>query len=793
MKPWLPFGWALLALLFVFIVASYAWTVRPSGKAAHSKGALKRLAPLAVLLIPAGFLLGFSLLLYPVAPPKTLVLRSQALLFEEERVEAACLSRIFAAAASSPDSEPPVCYNASRPGQFEAADASAEIAKTMADTLSHDAAELIHPDDWNARWNQEIANQVSSPSVSDLDEVDEDGLSTRGRWSRLAQARATWWHLVTRSDFHDVQPVVDAALDRIVAARAGVDFNDTEAVARIASEAISEALNRTRPAKLAAAEIPSSPPPRRDLPLELVEAVEIAILKLLVAQGNVVAVLAERHMRTDRSADSNPWRALQEDLIDTGNTAHGRPVGLAVLEGSAGSASSLASIVGSPWKQRDATGLTRVYANFRFGVEPGDWQVFIEDLGGNRLSFSCDLVAGAPIVENLDLRDCLPAIALGNGDGLMLALRLEGLLADEANLRLRLEFPTEPAIAPLVAPIKGMSPVNVSLTAEASPAALANTMSCLLQPGNPVSSAASIRAFRAALDERSGISYSLGSTEPNIALRLFEDQPNTFGFWIYPTSLAWDRIVTEISIDRNRDTDLAAEIAVGGKYHGLPLFPIAFTNEDQLSGIRPITALPLVPKRSAELTTASEINTGLELPQSAILAHPGARPVGFSALPDQHEENNYGVRPRGIAPLIWKISLGPDPDGRGEIIVWFFDLDPFLQGLFLDANCRPDWKDEKQLSADPALTELYEPTWDEARFFPLWIAMLRAASASALAAEEELNALGTSQNLVPSLVTADMLMQARISSSSFVLVLLSGLLVAYAIYLVFLRMRLPDG
>lgn len=793
MKPWLPFGWALLALLLVFIVASYAWTVRPSGKAAYSKGALKRLAPLAVLVIPAGFLLGFSLLFYPVAPPKTLVLRSQAVFFEEGRVEAACLSRIFVAAALSPNSEPPVCYDVSRPGQFEPADANAEIAKTIADTLIQDAAELIRPDDWNARWNQETANQVSSPSVSDPGVVDEDGLSARGRWSRLAQARATWWYLVTRSDFYDVQPVVEAALDRIVAVRAGVDFNDTEAVARIASEAISEALNRTRPAKLAAAEIPSFLPPRRDLPLELVEAVEIAILRLLVAEGNVVSVLAERHIRTDRSADSNPWRALQEDLIDTGNTAHGRPVGLAVLEGSAGSASTLVSIVGSPWQQRDPNGLTRVYANLRFGAEPGDWQVFIDDLSGNRLSFSCDFVAGAPIVENLDLRDCLPAIALGNGDGLMLALRLEGLLADEADLRLRFEFPMESAIVPLVAPIEGMSPVNVRLTAEASPAALADTMSCLLQPGNPVSSAASIRAFRAALDERSGISYSLGSTEPNIALRLFEDQPNTFGFWIYPTSLAWDRIITEISIDRSRDTDLVAELAVGGKYHGLPLFPIAFTNEDQLAGIRPITALPLVPKRSAPLMTTSEINTGLELPQSAILAHPGARPVGFSALPDQHEENNYGVRPRGIAPLIWKISLGPDPDGKGEIIVWFFDLDPFLQGLFLEADCRPDWKDEQQLSADPALTELYEATWDEARFFPLWIAMMRAAGASAQAAEEELKASDRSQNVVQSLVTADLLIQARIASSSFALVLLSALLVAYAIYLVVLRTRSRGG
>lgn len=793
MKPWLPFGWALLALLLVFIVASYAWTVRPSGKAASSKGALKRLAPLAVLMIPAGFFLGFSLLFYPVAPPKTLVLRSQAILFEADRVESACLSSIFAAAASSQDSEPPVCYNAFKPGQFEPADGNAEVAKSIGEALVQDAAELIRPEDWNARWNEEIADQLSSPSVSDPDVVDKNELSTQGRLSRLAQAGATWWHLVTRSDFYDVGPVVENALDLIVAARAGVDFNDTEAVARIASEAITEALNRTRPKRLAAAEVPDFPPARRDLPLELIEAVEIAILRLLVAEGNVVAVLAERHMRIDRSPDVNPWRALQEDLIDTGNTAHGRPVGLSVFEGSAGSASNLVSIVGSPWKQRDATDITRIYANMRFGAEPGDWRIYIEDLAGNKLSFSCDFVAGAPIVDNLDLRDCLPATTLGNGDGLMLALKLEGPLADDLSLRVRLEFPMESAIVPLVAPVQDIAPVNVNLATEASPMALENTMACLLQPGSPVSNTASILAFRAVLDERSGISYSVGNTEPNIALRLFEDQPSTFGLWIYPKSIGWDRIAAEISINRNRDTELAAELVVGGEYHGSPLFPVAFTNEDQLAGIRPITALPLVPKRSTPLSSPSEINTGLVLPQSAILAHPGARPVGFSALPDQHKENNYGVRPRGIAPLIWKISLGPDPDGHGEIIVWFFDLDPFLQGLFLDASCSPDWKNEQQLSADPSLTELYEPTWDETRFFPLWIAMMRAAGASAQAAEEDLKASSPSQESFPSIVTAEMLMQARIASSSFALIVLSTLLVAYAIYLVVLRTRSRGG
>jgi len=109
----------------------------------------------------------------------------------------------------------------------------------------------------------------------------------------------------------------------------------------------------------------------------------------------------------------------------------------------------------------------RGYSNLRFGAAPGDWRVFIEDLGGNRLSFSCDFVAGAPIVENLDLRDYLPAVALGNGNGLMLALRRDEPLADEANLRLRFEFPMETALAPLVAPIEDISPVNVSLIAEA--------------------------------------------------------------------------------------------------------------------------------------------------------------------------------------------------------------------------------------------------------------------------------------------------------------------------------------
>ncbi|WP_297838454.1 hypothetical protein [uncultured Roseibium sp.] len=784
-----------MGLLLLFIVASYAWTVRPSGKAAYSRGALKRLAPLAVLLIPAGFLLGFALILYPVAPPKTLVLRSQALLFEEDRVaaEAACLARVVAAAASSPAAEPPDCFEVSRPGQFAPAELYAEISKTIADNLSQDAAELIRPDDWKTRWNQEIANQVGSPSVSDPEVRVEDGLSTRGRWSRLAQARATWWHLVTRTDLYDVQPVVKDALDRIVAMRSGVDLDDAETVARISSLAISEALARTRPAKLASKETLGFPPPRRDLPLELIEAVEIAVLRLLVAEGNVVAVLAERHRRTDRSAESNPWRTLQEDLIDTSNTAHGRPVGLSVFEGSVGSASSLVAINGNPWKQRDATDVTRIYANLRFGAEPGEWRVFIEDLEGNRLSFSCDFVAGAPIVENMKLRDCLPAITLGKGDGLMLALKLEGPLADEANLRVRFEFPMETTVAPLVALVEDIAPVNVNLTAEASPAALENTMACLLLTGSPVSSTASIRAFRAALDERSEISYSLGSAEPNVALRLFEDQPNTFGFWVYPTSITWDRVVSEISIDRKQDTDLDAELAVGGKYHGLPLFPIAFTNEEQLAGIRPISALPLVPRRSAPLTTSSEINTGLELPQSAILAHPGARPVGFSALPDQHKENNYGVRPRGIAPLIWKISLGPDLDGRGEILVWFFDLDPFLQGLFLDTSCRPDWKDELQLSGDPVLTELYEPTWDETRFFPLWIAMMRAAGVSAQAAEAELNTSRRSDNAIPSLVTPDMLMQARIASSSFAMLLLSVLLVAYAVYVIVVRTRSPRG
>ena len=102
-------------------------------------------------------------------------------------------------------------------------------------------------------------------------------------------------------------------------------------------------------------------------------------------------------------------------------------------------------------------------------------------------------------------------------------------------------------------------------------------------------------------------------------------------------------------------------------------------------------------------------------------------------------------------------------------------------------------RNEQQLSADPSLTELHEPTWDEARFFPLWIAIMRAAGATARAAEEELTASGPSRDSFPSLVTADMLMQARIASSSFFLIVLSILLVAYAIYLSVLRMRSRSG
>lgn len=792
LKPWLPFGWVLLAVLLVFIVASYIWTVRPSGKAAYSKSTLKRLAPLSVLVIPVGFLLGFSLLFYPIAPPKTLVLRSQAYLFEDDRTPGTCLSERIPAAKQVPYSVPPECYAASRPGQLEPTNPTVEIAKIVADALLQDAT-LIDPDDWNVRWDEETDGQLSLLLRGELDEIDKERLSPQGRLSRLAQARATWWHLVSITDLYDVQPVVNDALNRIIAARAGVENNDTETLSKIATVAISEALARVQPEKIVPEEMVGFPQPRRDLPLELIEAVEIAILRLLVSEGNVVAVLAERHSRSDRSADNNLWRNLQEDLIDTGATAHGRPVGLAVFEGSVGSATTLVSINGAPWIQRDATGLTRVFANLRFGAEPGNWRVFVENGEGSRLRFSCEFATGAAMVDDLDLRDCLPAVTLGTGDGMMLALRLEGPIDEQPDLRLRFEFPTESSITPLEALIEDMSPVDVSLLAEAGPAALARTMSCLLHPSSPVSDTPSIRAFRAALNERAGNSFSLSSSQPKIAFRLFEDHPNTFGFWIYPTSFTWDRIVAEITIDRNRDSDLAAELAVGGRYHGLPLFPVGFASEEQLAGIRPIAALPLVPKRSSPLATTSEINSGLVLPQSAILAHPGARPAGFSALPDQHEENNYGVRPRGIAPLIWKISLGPDPDGRGEIIVWFFDIDPFLQGLFLDGGCKPDWKDEQQLSTDSALTELYEPTWDETRFFPLWIAMMRAAGVSAQAAEVELNASRRSDNVVPSLVTSDMLMQARIASSSFAMVLLSVLLVAYAIYVVVVRTRPPDG
>lgn len=812
LEPWLPLGGLLLLLAAVFLVASYAWRSRPSGRTGTERNSrFKRLASLGILAFPLLVLLGLIQLLYPLAAPETLVLRSRALPPDHAPTTHPCLNEIFDGFVRDAP-EPPGCLTRFLPNGDDSAATKAAVERAlplMASGPHPSTREILAESPAFKAWITKTATRAVARGTASGTGPAKTAAEFAKALAEALAVRVRWWPLASSGNPVDAGPVVDQALALFDASDfAEPDYRsaDPRLVAALQS-AVERAVAAVAPRPLGGSVPPRPPSPRPDTRPEVVEAIEVAVLRLLAAKRNVTVGIVESHHRRDEDLSVNAWRRLRQSLLLADSTATGNPVGLVLLPGSVSASAAYLDVVGMPWLRTTPTGERFVHAQLRLGQIPhSSWTLALEDDTGGTLPFQCLVPGGttegtAP-AHTRPLNDCLPVTAtMQPGQSVVLSLRL----ADTATtlpptMRLRVVY--SGGVRPLLRNVEIHPSDSVSVVTSSGDRALHNTLFCLLDRGSPVTNAESIRRFRRALEEGGKAPVELGpmrSPSPSADRVVVALGPQK-GIWIHPEGIDWSRIeknVVEQGLVRQRAIPIGHLLARGADMYGTSLFPAAFAGPGLPDGIDRLIATPLVPTRDPAIEPtpsgtpehAPDPATSLIEPRSARIMLPYAEPVAFSALPVLRSAGHLDVVALSAAPLVWRIDLPPSSSGQRGGIVWYFDVNSESQGLLLPPTCLPEREDVEYFCRQPqAVVQSFEPPYDDTRFFPFWLAILRAARASA-AEWRNADAPAHQRFAVPAFMTNQMLLRARVLSASSGLLLLVGGLAGHAVLLLVLRLR----
>ena len=816
LKPWLPFGGLFLLLAIGFLLASYTWSSRPSGRTGTERiSAFRRMAPLGILVIPLLVLLGLAQLLFPFAPPETLVLRSRALRMGDEPNTHHCLTVLFSelgrGAVKAPD-----CLAEFLPYGDDSAETRTALDRALhqlENSQTFTRREILTDSSaFDAKIEEIVKRVVDERHSGDTSEKDQ---RIRDLTSALG-IQVRWWPLASASRRVDAGPVVDQALKLFDPTQFNeLDYREAEPRLIAALQAaVERAVAMAAPRPLDNAELPPSPAldcspldnaepppsprcPRPGLRPDVIEAIEVAIVRLLAAKRNIAAVIVEFHRRQDEDTSENAWRRLSKSLLNAVSTATGNPTGLTLMPGSVISSAGYLDIVGEPWLLRSTTtGERTVHAQLRLSESPKtSWILNLETGTAGESQdewFECSVPTrlGSTLQRSRPLTDCLPQGLPLAGKSAVLSLRLGTVPPVSPNaMRLSITFPETYGIAPLSRKVALHEPSSVPISAPMrSP--MRQTLSCLLDLDSSVSKTASIQRFRAALEEGGKAPFMLqdAGSDDTVIIR---DSDN--GIWIHPAGIDWSRIEDEIidrSLVRERAVPIKHLLEPDKELHGVPLFPIAFAGPSLPDGIDRLLSTPLVPERNGtDFRNISDPAQNLLEPRSTRVMLPYARPVAFSALPMLRSGSLLSAHAFSAAPLAWRIDLPPSPMGQRGGVLWYFDLDAEGQGLLLSDSCTPERKSVDFFCQGPhTQVQSFEPVYDEMRFFPLWLAVLRAARVSAVAWQDD-TTQPHEQVTVPVFMTPEMLSRARVASASSGLLMLAVSLSGYAAFLILLRLR----
>ena len=802
LKPWLPFGGLFLLLAISFLIASYTWSNRPSGRTGTERiSAFHRMAPLGILVIPLLVLLGLAQLLFPFAPPETLVLRSRALRSVDKPVTQPCLTELFDELGRGA-AKAPVCLASFLPYGDDSAETREALDRALSqlgDSPTFTRWEILTDSPAFEDKMEEILVRV----VDELYPDDTNEMKTR-RARDLTSAlgiQVRWWPLASASRRVDAGPVVDKALEIFGQAQfSELDYREAEPRLIAALQAaVERAVAMVAPRPLDNAEPPPSPDPPSLRP-DVVEAIEVAVVRLLAAKRNIAAGIVEFHRRRDENASENAWRRLRQSLLDAVSTATGNPTGLTLIPGSDISSAGYLDIVGEPWLRSTPGGEWTVHAQLRLSESPQpSWILNLEtDTTGGRQDerFECSVSTRLDSTPQTSrsLTDCLPQGLPLAGKSVVLSLRLGKARPVLPNaMWLSITFGNSDGIPPLLRKVALDKPSSVPISTSKNGGLLHQTLSCLLDPNSTVSDMASIRRFRAVLELEEGgkAPFVLQDAGSDGTVIVLDPHPHN-GIWIHPAGIDLSRIRAEVidrSLVRERAVPIKHLLEPGKELHGVPLFPIAFAGPGLPDGIDRLLSTPLVPERNGtDFRNISDPAQNLLEPRSTRVMLPYARPVAFSALPMLRSGSLLSAHAFSAAPLAWRIDLPPSPGKRGGVL-WYFDLDAKRQGLLLPESCIPEQKDvDFFCRGSHSEVQSFEPVYDEMRFFPLWLAVLRAARVSAVAWQDDTTE-PHEQVTVPVFMTSEMLSRARVASASSGLLMLAVSLSGYAAFLILLRLR----
>ncbi len=796
MEGWLPYlGVVLVLLLGLSIIFTFTWLTRPSGRAGRDRRpAWQRLLPLIALVAPLLLLAGFAIVLFPVAPPQLVILRSQAVGFGVSLDRDPCLDKVVAALGRREDSPPPcLAEHMPEPAGISPADPRVAAARV---TFRNKYPVLDQTDVLLQREAFDTA--IGSAVAAAVPGVPAGSEAAKALKAALA-LEARWWPLARRARVVDAGPIVKRALDLFVLtpfsddAYANVDSESHADLVKTLQRAVELALNQKAPDPLEPGTLPPAPEPRPRSRPEVVEAVEIAVLRLLVARSNVQGVIVEYHRRAEDDVAGEAWRALGRTLALGGGTARAAPVGLARFPGSAIAPSRLLQSVGAPWRQDEPGGDLKINVTLAFGGTPvPEWKIKLRngaDPAALGIDFTCE--SGLSSDSEAAITSCLRyASQLKAGDTVFTTLTIPATKVPAPGSPLFLEVSFEPGrgLEPLRREVlPGGLPASISVDVNdpaGSGSALSRTLSCLISL-NTVASHASIVHFRRLLTEADKAEITQGAGGARL-------RPDPYrGIWVYPADLEWKRIEKELIPARidTRPHKIDSLLLDRAELLGAALFPFALPGQGLPDGLGARARVPLAPERPTALAPSSDPAEGLVAPPSFSFPFPYAEPVVFTHLPRMRASSSVAVIPVAAAPIAWRIALPDAPDGKRGGIVWFFGFDPVHQGLLLDTNCLPpDAKDESFLCDPSKQTQIYEPVYEETRFFPVWLWILRAARESAVAWAVDVAVAPTALS-PPVFLSDDMLARARVASASTGLAMLLVGLSFYAVFVIALRLR----
>lgn len=802
LKPWLPFGLMLLALLVFSLAMSYVWLTRPSGRSGSTPpNARRRWFLSAALFVPTTVALGFSSTIFPVAPPEVLFLRSQAIGAGTNPVESECLESVTEA------------IRLDTPLQLGCL--AAYLHGTDGEPLSQKAVGAAGPPLPSVSRVELLSNvEASKKKVEQALEVAaQRALNAEGRstasaalaasFQRRISALAHWWAAAGVSRSIDAAPVVERALQ-------GFDWGrfDEEDYRRASpslvgalQEAVELALAQVSPRVLSPGELPAAPNPRPRQRPGVIQEIEAAVVRLLVARRNVRAAVIEYHPRREERPEARTWNRLAASFAEGADTATGKAVAVALIPGSTRSPGSLVRILGEPWKSHsNPTGQFKAFAQLSFGATLSErWSLSLEaETGGDKklVRFICGNLSQPR--ERQFLTDCFPNwSSLGAGSSAVLELDVFPAppIEPETSLTLTITFPDHMGFQPLAVPFPKEDESSHVAVAIADRSEyfqeLDSTLSCLLEPGARVADQPSIQWLKLAIGE--GGRAQIVKNQGGAVVRY---DTTTQGIWIYPADLNWDwireyvlpKLIVERAVPFAHLMDEPSE-----ELHGAALFPVAVAAPEMPDGFGARTPFPLRPRRLSGSPLAAGIDpaTGLGLPTTARLLMPEAVPVAFSMIPAHFSVGAVAAHERSVAPLAWRVDLPDSSDGstRGGRI-WYFSVNPEYQGLLLPNDCQTDRGQVAALLCYGSIKEVqsYEPVYEEKRFFTFWLWFLRAARASAIAWKDDTPPL-KEQPIPPMFVSPAMVSRARIASASGGMLLVGTGLLLHGIFVVWLRVR----